>query len=282
MRSPFRLASPILSDNKHHHQRLLNQQSSLLNPPTTATAIIPPTLSNSCPYPSSSACSAANRFTRRLSALQLLCVLLLPLFLWVQFVPTPQTSRLKSRIESIRLSFPFSPTSFYQIDDAPDPFPTQQCAAYPDLFTDQLPVCKPHKMALVEEAKRVAAEFEYTTADLNKGVKEYINQMKEGLSKQDATLAQIPTYVTAVPNGTEKVCQISRLQTNPFHECDCLDAPRQCRRITSRSGLTLSLHCRAFIWLSISVARTSVFAQSNYTATKLSPSRNPRSPFLAS
>jgi hypothetical protein len=27
----------------------------------------------------------------------------------------------------------------------------------------------------------------------------------EGLAKNDTTMSQIPTYVTAVPNGTEKV-----------------------------------------------------------------------------
>lgn len=60
-------------------------------------------------------------------------------------------------------------------------------------------------MALEQEAKRMAAEFEYSKDDLNKGVQEFIAEMKEGLEKQGTQLSQIPTYVTAVPNGTEKV-----------------------------------------------------------------------------
>jgi hexokinase len=60
-------------------------------------------------------------------------------------------------------------------------------------------------MALHEEAKRMAAEFEYPPEEVNKGVKEFIREMEEGLAKQGTTMSQIPTYVTAVPNGTEKV-----------------------------------------------------------------------------
>lgn len=32
-------------------------------------------------------------------------------------------------------------------------------------------------MSLLEEARRVAAEFDYTKQDVNKGVKEFIRQM---------------------------------------------------------------------------------------------------------
>ena len=59
-------------------------------------------------------------------------------------------------------------------------------------------------MSVLEEAKRVAAEFEYSSEDLNRGVKAFISQMDEGLQKRGTSLSQIPTYVTAVPNGTEK------------------------------------------------------------------------------
>lgn len=59
-------------------------------------------------------------------------------------------------------------------------------------------------MALQDAAERVAAEFEYPKEQVNRGVKEFIRQMDEGLGKTGATLSQIPTYVTAVPNGTEK------------------------------------------------------------------------------
>ena len=59
-------------------------------------------------------------------------------------------------------------------------------------------------MALAAAADRVAAEFEYSKEEVNGGVKAFIEQMDEGLGKTGATMSQIPTYVTAVPNGTEK------------------------------------------------------------------------------
>lgn len=60
-------------------------------------------------------------------------------------------------------------------------------------------------MALETEAKRMIAEFDFTKDDVNKAVREYLAEMEEGLEKQGTQLSQIPTYVTAVPNGTEKV-----------------------------------------------------------------------------
>ncbi|KAF1940641.1 glucokinase GLK1 [Clathrospora elynae] len=59
-------------------------------------------------------------------------------------------------------------------------------------------------MALAEQAKRVAAEFEFGDDAVNKAVKEFIREMDEGLEKEGTEMSQIPTYVTAVPNGTEK------------------------------------------------------------------------------
>jgi hypothetical protein len=74
------------------------------------------------------------------------------------------------------------------------------------VFDPELPYSRaPTNMALHEEAKRMAAEFDYPPEEVNKGVKEFIGEMEEGLAKQGMTLSQIPTYVTAVPNGTEKV-----------------------------------------------------------------------------
>ncbi|OJD10856.1 hypothetical protein ACJ73_09675 [Blastomyces percursus] len=57
---------------------------------------------------------------------------------------------------------------------------------------------------VIDEARRIAALFEYPTEEVNRGVKEFIRQMDEGLEKDGATLRQIPSYVTAVPDGTEK------------------------------------------------------------------------------
>ena len=94
--------------------------------------------------------------------------------------------------------------------------PGTQCRPK-SIFDPQLPYSKaPTNMALHEEAKRMAAEFDYTTDQVNKTVKEFMRQMEEGLEKQGTTMAQIPTYVTAVPNGTEKVGELIR-----FPVCGC-------------------------------------------------------------
>lgn len=60
-------------------------------------------------------------------------------------------------------------------------------------------------MGLAEEARRIAAQFEYDAHRLNSGVKAFMQQMDEGLQESGTQLSQIPTFVTAVPNGTEKV-----------------------------------------------------------------------------
>lgn len=58
---------------------------------------------------------------------------------------------------------------------------------------------------LVEEATRIAREFDFPAEQVRRGVDEYIQESNEGLAKENTTLSQIPTFVTAVPNGTEKV-----------------------------------------------------------------------------
>lgn len=57
----------------------------------------------------------------------------------------------------------------------------------------------------LEAALRVAREFDLPADQAQRGVDEFIREMSEGLSKDGATLSQIPTFVTSVPNGTEKV-----------------------------------------------------------------------------
>ena len=57
----------------------------------------------------------------------------------------------------------------------------------------------------LDEATRIADQFEYPTGELIRGVARYRKQMEEGLAVDGATLSQIPSYITAVPNGTEKV-----------------------------------------------------------------------------
>lgn len=59
-------------------------------------------------------------------------------------------------------------------------------------------------MALAEAAKKVADEFDFSADDVRKATKEFLRQMHEGLQKDGTHMSQIPTFVTAVPNGTEK------------------------------------------------------------------------------
>lgn len=90
--------------------------------------------------------------------------------------------------------------------------PGTQCKPKP-LFSPDLPTTHAlTNMALEAEAKRIVAQFEYTAEDVNKGVQEFIREMDEGLEKQGTPLSQIPTYVTSVPNGTEKVGSASMLR----------------------------------------------------------------------
>ncbi|KAL9103926.1 MAG: hypothetical protein Q9163_001074 [Psora crenata] len=77
------------------------------------------------------------------------------------------------------------------------------CPNVANIF-ERATVSPPFKMALLEKAKKMAGEFEYKTENLNRGVKAFISQMDEGLQKTGTSMSQIPTYVTAVPNGTEK------------------------------------------------------------------------------
>lgn len=66
----------------------------------------------------------------------------------------------------------------------------------------------PPTMGLAEEAKRIAAQFDFGPQQVNDGVKAFLAQMHEGLQESGTQLSQIPTFVTAVPNGTEKVYDI--------------------------------------------------------------------------
>ncbi len=47
----------------------------------------------------------------------------------------------------------------------------------PEPFSDHLAYSSLNKMSLLEEAKRVAAEFEFGADAVNKGVKEFIREM---------------------------------------------------------------------------------------------------------
>lgn len=69
---------------------------------------------------------------------------------------------------------------------------------------------------LLVEATRIAREFDYPATQVQRGVAEYIRQSNEGLAQENTTLSQIPTFVTAVPNGTEKVLDLATMRLVSF------------------------------------------------------------------
>ncbi|RDA91214.1 hypothetical protein CP533_3384 [Ophiocordyceps camponoti-saundersi (nom. inval.)] len=74
----------------------------------------------------------------------------------------------------------------------------------PVSFATVPPVSRPLAMALADETTRVVAQFDFSDADVNRHVGEFLQQMNDGLEREDTSISQIPTYVTGVPNGTEK------------------------------------------------------------------------------
>jgi Hexokinase len=136
------------------------------------------------------------------SPLQLLSAVVVLVVLIVQFwhtSPPPPLRLKKVQLNSFGDNVRRQEAYFDQLE------PGIQCKSKSP-FSSELPYSQaPNNMALVEEAKRIAAEFEYPAEELRKGVKEFIREMDEGLEKQGTTMSQIPSYVTAVPNGTEKV-----------------------------------------------------------------------------
>lgn len=136
------------------------------------------------------------------SGVALVCTLLIQFFGSRNTLPGPPSV---SPEESKQTLSPFGDSVYRQEAYYERLEPGTQCKPTP-FFSAELPVTDAlTNMALEAEAKRLAAQFEYTKEDVNRGVKEFMRQMAEGLAKQGTTLSQIPTYVTAVPNGTEKV-----------------------------------------------------------------------------
>ena len=149
----------------------------------------------------------------------------------ISFTRSPRFPRLSELSQfSHRQRASHSPAAstdnILRVCENPSPFPTSA------------PVSKPLTMSLEAETKSVVAQFDFTDEQVNQGVKEFIRQMgtyffrvclpfphinqlscdhkgrfltvatcflEEGLEKDGTSLSQIPTYVTAVPNGTEKV-----------------------------------------------------------------------------
>lgn len=82
---------------------------------------------------------------------------------------------------------------------------TNYCCGNPRVFMSD-DMSSSSMSPTVAAAVGISRAFDYPAEHVQQGVKEYIREMYEGLSQHGATLSQIPTYVTNVPNGTEKVC----------------------------------------------------------------------------
>ena len=150
-----------------------------------------------------------SRFTQ-VSKFQILSALVLLLVLAAQFLFHDNAPSDLTFNEDPYLS-PFGESVYRQEAYFDQLEPGTECKPK-NVFSSEQPYSKaPTNMALVEEVKRMVAEFEYGPEEMNKGVKEFIRQMNEGLGKQGSTMSQIPSYVTAVPNGTEKVAHTRTL-----------------------------------------------------------------------
>ncbi|RFU73726.1 hypothetical protein TARUN_8530 [Trichoderma arundinaceum] len=58
-------------------------------------------------------------------------------------------------------------------------------------------------MGLAEHTSKIVSEFEFSDEDLNRHVQEFLKQTNTGLKQDGTSVSQIPSYVTAVPDGTE-------------------------------------------------------------------------------
>lgn len=187
-------------------------------------------------------------------------------------------------------------------DSIPSPLcwcPNPQIANSPGFLPVSLPADPMASSPVVQAALGVAHEFDYPSDQVQRGVQEFIREMHEGLSKHGATLSQIPSYVTSVPNGTEKVtpfffiftfdaiCFFDAFQPlalvshGPFffHPRVLFDHIKSSACLPSlfERRLTLNRDC---IWQLILVEPTSgsVPSSSMATAPSLSPSRKSPSP----
>ncbi|KAH0428472.1 hexokinase [Colletotrichum camelliae] len=60
---------------------------------------------------------------------------------------------------------------------------------------------------LISEAQKIAKEFEFPAEDVRRATTHFLKQLNEGLQKDGTSMCQIPSYVTKLPNGSEKgVC----------------------------------------------------------------------------
>ncbi|KFY55384.1 hypothetical protein V496_07017, partial [Pseudogymnoascus sp. VKM F-4515 (FW-2607)] len=168
--------------------------TSIPNSPISSNSPNSPNSLNSHRKPFFSAlyCSRSNP----IGLVRLISVAGVVLALFIQFFFSGPSSFLqtpKSPTTSLSRPHPTSSAPAQAVCESPHPFllPT----------TD---ISQVGSMSLQEAAQRVAKEFDYTDDEVLKGGKHFIAQMQEGLLKDGTSMSQIPTYVTAIPNGTEK------------------------------------------------------------------------------
>jgi hypothetical protein len=136
---------------------------------------------------------------------------------------------------------------YYYYVPSPSPAPLDSSSSSPNpQISLHLPLCPSEAMIMpapgpsVAAAARLARQFDYPSPQLQRGVDEFLRQMSEGLSKSGATLSQIPTYVTSVPNGTEKVILPLSLVASLINETRACISPSTSGAPTSASAPSTS------------------------------------------
>ncbi|UKZ95399.1 uncharacterized protein TrAFT101_010243 [Trichoderma asperellum] len=87
---------------------------------------------------------------------------------------------------------------------------TSQLTIQEDLICPRLthltlspPTSRVLTMGLAEHTNKIVSEFDFSDEELNRHVQEFLKQTESGLKEDGTSLSQIPSYVTAVPDGTE-------------------------------------------------------------------------------
>ncbi|KAL0943344.1 glucokinase [Colletotrichum truncatum] len=66
---------------------------------------------------------------------------------------------------------------------------------------------KRNPSSMLSQARTIAKEFEFLDNDVCRATTHFLKQLNEGLQKDGTSMCQIPSYVTKLPNGSEKgVC----------------------------------------------------------------------------
>ncbi|KXH64764.1 hexokinase [Colletotrichum nymphaeae SA-01] len=60
---------------------------------------------------------------------------------------------------------------------------------------------------LIAQARKIAHDFDFPAEDVRRATTHFLKQLNEGLQEDGTSMCQIPSYVTRLPNGSEKgVC----------------------------------------------------------------------------